>query len=65
MTLSDDADRLITTAEVALLLGVEPRTLQAWRQRHVGPAAVHLSPRVVRYRVGEVRAWLADRERAA
>jgi predicted DNA-binding transcriptional regulator AlpA len=65
MTHTDDADRLITTAEVAILLGVAPRTLQAWRERHVGPAAVHLSARVVRYRLGDVRAWLSKRQEGA
>jgi hypothetical protein len=56
--LDDDCDFLIRTAQAALLLGVEPRTLASWRSRHVGPAVVRLSPRVIRYRRGDVLAYI-------
>lgn len=65
MHTEDDSDRLVGAAEVALLYGIEPRTLADWRRRGVGPAPVKLTPRVIRYRLGDVRRWLAERREAA
>lgn len=56
-----ESDRLISTAELALLLHVEPRTLAAWRQRGIGPVPVRLTSRVVRYRASDVREYIAGR----
>ena len=61
MTHELNGEELIRTAEVALLLGVEPRTLAAWRQRGVGPVPLRLTSRIVRYRRADVLAWAAQR----
>jgi predicted DNA-binding transcriptional regulator AlpA len=59
--MTHDDDVLICTAEVALLLGVEPRTLAAWRQRAIGPVPVRLTSRTLRYRRSDVLAWVERR----
>ena len=58
-------DRLITRAELCQRLGVASRTIEAWPRRGYGPPLIHLTARVVRYRLGDVRAWLAQQGRAA
>lgn len=52
---------LMDTQATAQLLGVQPRTLEAWRTRGHGPPFVTLSPRCVRYRLEEVERWLNNR----
>jgi predicted DNA-binding transcriptional regulator AlpA len=58
----DNRGRLLNEAEVAAMLGVSKRTLQAWRQRRSdGPAYVKLSAAGrVRYRLDSVLAWIAE-----
>ncbi|MEX2650013.1 MAG: helix-turn-helix domain-containing protein [Alphaproteobacteria bacterium] len=61
----DNPDRLITERELADLLGVSTRATQAWRQRRSdGPPFLKLSDHGrVRYRVGDVVAWINARSR--
>lgn len=52
---------LLTTAEAAALLRVQPVTLRQWRHRGRGPRFVRLGPSAsshVRYRRGELERWL-------
>jgi predicted DNA-binding transcriptional regulator AlpA len=54
---------LMTTEEVAQLLGVDPSSVRRWRTatpRH-GPAFIRLSERIVKYRREDVERWLASR----
>jgi len=51
--------RLISTEEVATLLGHSPRTLEALRFRREGPPYVKLG-RAVRYDLSELEAWIAS-----
>jgi hypothetical protein len=46
----DNESQTLTQAEAALLLGVEPRTMEAWRARKCGPRFLSYSRRCVRYR---------------
>lgn len=55
--LSDDT--LLDQREVAAILGLSPWTVQVWRARRRGPAYIRLGDRLPRYRVGDVRTWLA------
>jgi len=57
-------DDLLTTAEVAQWLGVSPQWLETRRTNGGGPEFERLSPRVVRYRRGKVRAFLDRRSHA-
>ena len=41
----------------APFVGVKPTTLQAWRQRGVGPPYIRVSLRCVRYRRIDLREW--------
>ena len=52
---------LVTEKEAADLLGLTPRTLQAWRHRGGGPEYVRVSSRCVRYRPADLEAWAEDR----
>lgn len=56
-------DTYLTEAQVAEILGISPRTLQAWRYRggHT-PAFVKLG-RTVRYRRSDLDAWIEERRR--
>jgi hypothetical protein len=56
---------LLTEAEAAAYLRVRPRTLQDWRVRAVGPRFVRYSGRGVRYRMADLGAWLASKERTS
>ena len=56
---------ILDTAAAAAYLGVAPRTLQDWRFRGVGPKYLAYSSRACRYRVSDLDAWLAQRERTS
>jgi excisionase family DNA binding protein len=52
------ADAYLTEGQVAEMLRISRRTLQAWRLRGGGPPYVRVGPRMVRYRAGDVLHWL-------
>ena len=62
---AEPGERLMTPAELAGYLGGEitEGTLQHWRNKGGGPPFIKLSHHFVRYRLSEVDAWLAERER--
>jgi predicted DNA-binding transcriptional regulator AlpA len=64
--LSDDAantdDDLLRTSEVASWLGVTKQWLEGSRREGYGPPFIKLAPLAVRYRRGDVRAWLKERQ---
>lgn len=49
---------LLTTDEVAELLRLKPRTLEAWRAAQAGPPYVTVSRNVVRYRRSDLIDWV-------
>ena len=49
---------LLNQEEAARFLHVQPRTLESWRQRRIGPRFVRYSLRCVRYRSQDLQAWL-------
>ena len=60
----ETADPLLTPAQTAQRLGVQMRTLEAWRLRGGGPKYIKVG-RLVRYRERDVAEWLASRERTS
>ncbi len=52
----------MTPQELALLLHIPVGTLYAWRHKGLGPPAVRVG-RHLRYRTGDVEAWLDERSR--
>jgi predicted DNA-binding transcriptional regulator AlpA len=56
---------LLTEDEAAQLLGFTPRFLQQRRYRGDGPPFVRISARAVRYRVGDLQGWAAERIRTS
>ncbi len=50
--------RLIDTVKASAHLDVEPRTLEDWRRRGVGPPYRRLGRRLVRYNLHELNAWV-------
>jgi predicted DNA-binding transcriptional regulator AlpA len=60
---SGDADELLSTMQLAALLGVSTQWLEIGRSRGYGPPFKTLGPRMIRYRRGDVRAWLESRSR--
>jgi predicted DNA-binding transcriptional regulator AlpA len=52
---------LLTTEQVAAWLGVSMQWLEIGRHHGYGPPYVRISPRMIRYRRGDVLTWLAGR----
>lgn len=59
------ADDILTPEEVGKILGdVDIKTLRRWRYERRGPTFFSYNHRTVRYRRGDVEAWIAAREEA-
>lgn len=56
-----DEDDLLTTAATAKWLGVSEPWLEAGRIKRYGPKYTRLSPRMIRYKRGDVLRWLKSR----
>jgi predicted DNA-binding transcriptional regulator AlpA len=63
VAIDSESDALLSTTELANLLGVSEKWCETARSRGFGPKWVKLSPRRVRYRLSDVRLWLAERVR--
>jgi len=48
---------LLTTQEVADVLGLKPGTVENWRYKEIGPPAVKIG-RSIRYRGEAIRDWI-------
>ncbi len=59
-----DPDQMLTTVETAELLGCSVSFLEIGRIRGYGPPAQKITPRMVRYRRGDVLAWVRERAEA-
>jgi hypothetical protein len=55
--------RLLETLDVAVELGLSPRTLEGWRRRGEGPPYLKVG-RLVKYRPEDIEAYKAARLRA-
>jgi hypothetical protein len=55
---SISAAAMLDQEEAARFLRVQPRTLESWRQRRIGPRFVRYSVRCVRYRAQDLQVWL-------
>ncbi len=53
--------RLLMPGEVANLLGIKPKTLEAWRAAGEGPPHVIIGRRNVRYDPGDLAVWIKER----
>jgi hypothetical protein len=56
-----DDDDLLTTAQVAQLLGVSLQWMESARRAGYGPECTRLSQRTIRYRRDVLREWLRSR----
>jgi predicted DNA-binding transcriptional regulator AlpA len=59
-----DIEPLISERQLCELLGIGLPTIARWRAAGKGPRFIVLGVRRLAYRPSDVRAWLADRERA-
>jgi len=48
---------LLDTKQAGKFLSISDKTLRTWRCQGRGPAFVAISPRSVRYRVEDLKAW--------
>ncbi len=53
-----DQDCLLTTSQVAKLLGLAPYTISKFRMKKTGPKYLQLGINTIRYRKSDVMAWL-------
>ena len=60
-TIDPNDHNLLTTREVAALLGCSDRWVIIGRHKKWGPPFVKMSPRQVRYRRADLLAWLQER----
>lgn len=51
---------LLTTNQVSTVLGLQPATLKKWRVLGIGPKYVRVGRRAVRYRLADVKRFVAD-----
>jgi predicted DNA-binding transcriptional regulator AlpA len=61
---SGSDDDLLTTEEMAAWFRTSKEWLEIGRYKGYGPKFIKLAPQVVRYRRGDVKAWLLDRVHA-
>ena len=59
----DDNARFMTTREVAVYVGLSPRTLESYRSRGGGPPFYVVGSVLVRYLLSEVADWVSARRR--
>lgn len=52
--------KMLTTAQVAEMIGVSESTLRWWRHAGRGPKSFNLSRRKVMYRLEDIEAWMAE-----
>lgn len=56
--------KLLTTPEAAALLGFNPRTLENWRVKGIGPKFIQPTKRsYVRYAPEDLEAWKEENKR--
>lgn len=60
-TLPDES--FTTTGPAAAFLDTTPQVLANWRSKRRGPPFVSLGKKFVRYKVGVLRAYMAEREK--
>ena len=63
-SVTNDPEQMLTTVETAKLLGCSVSFLEIGRIRGYGPPAQKITPRMVRYRRGDVLAWVRERAEA-
>ena len=54
------SDVAVFQEEAAEILGVSPRTMEAWRQCGEGPVYIHVGRRV-RYRISDLEAFVTEK----
>ena len=57
----DDGDGLLTPKQLSEKLKVTTKTLERWRMTGEGPLYIRLSAKSIRYRVGDVGAFIDRR----
>ena len=60
---ADDPYALLTPPEAARIFNLSERALENWRHRGGGPKFVRVSGRCIRYRRGDLLAWIGERLR--
>jgi len=65
LAINADPDALIDTKQMSAWLGVSIPWLEIGRSKNYGPPYRKIGAKIVRYRVGDVVAWLDERKRVA
>jgi predicted DNA-binding transcriptional regulator AlpA len=58
------ASRILRRAEVAEMIGLHPSTMRRLEMRGQFPRRLKITETLIGWRLDEIRAWLAERERA-
>lgn len=56
-----DSERLLSTTELAKELGVPERSIRNWITAGTAPAHYRLNQRTTKFRIEDVRQWLAEK----
>lgn len=57
--------KLLSERKAAAAVGVDSKTLAAWRVRGVGPPHYQITTKTIRYDMDSLRDWLASKKVAA
>ena len=57
---TENPDRLMTSPQLAEIMGVSLVTLSRWRSAEKGPPFIRLGPTSVRYSVSAYQEWLVN-----
>lgn len=63
LPLPTDDEVLIRRAELPQYIGVAHQTLARWAHEGIGPKYIKVGAKMVAYKAGDVRSWLAAQER--
>ena len=60
---SDGLELLLTSKQVASVLGITTKTLRSWEALGIFPEGSRINARVVRWHIDEVESWIEARKR--
>ena len=54
--------RYVSAKEINQIYGISPKILSVWRLKRVGPKFIQLGPKMFRYKIADLEAWIKENE---